>query len=473
MNTILFITAFKDIGRSNWPTHKRTNQDYLNYFMILANNINYNLVVYLEKEFLQEVKNRYNFKENIIFIELNEVDTFYNKYLEEERRVISDKKFQNKIPKERFRKHPETWSAKYTLINHSKINFVRHTKDIYPDYSFYSWIDFGYVRNLNRVPKNLNLDNFPDRIIYQKFDNIPEPRLNAIKMLTIDEAKIAGSAFVIPKTLINRFENLYENKIKLWHENYICDDDQSLVLQLYYENKHLFHLITDKDWFSLYNHLCNIEKQNYLDGEDAVRYILRNKIEGCFVECGVEYGRMEKIWINELKINNEERDIYLYDTFAGLTKPTDKDYAEENNGPTLVYKSHESVLDEWNKKIINSETNGWCYSSLSNVKANIEGSGYNDDKLHYIIGDVCLTLNDYNNIPDKIALLRLDTDWYESSKIELVKLYPRVSSGGIIIFDDYYFWNGQKEATDEYFKEIKENYKFYKVNSQTSAIIKK
>jgi hypothetical protein len=472
MDKILFITAFKDIGRSSWPTHKRTNNDYFNYFLILANNIEYNLVVYLEKNILNELINKYTFKDNIILRELNDVDTFYNKYLDEERRVISDPKFQSKIPKERFRKHPETWSAKYTLINHSKINFVKHAKDNFPDYQFYSWIDFGYIRDKNNVPNNLSTNKFPDRIIYQTFGNIPEPRVNAIQMLKIDEAIIAGSAFIIPKALINRFEELYENKIKLWHEYYICDDDQSLVLQLYYENKSLFHLVTDKDWFSLYKHLQNIQQHNYLDGADAVRYILRNKIEGVFIECGVEYGRMEKIWIEELKNNNEERDIYLFDTFAGLTKPSEKDYADIT-GPSHIYKSYNDVLNEWNNKKINDNINNWCYSSLENVKKNIEGSGYNDNRLHYVVGDVCLTLNDDNNIPDKIALLRLDTDWYESSKFELIKLYPKVSSGGIIIFDDYYFWNGQHEATDEYFSEINEKYTIFKVNQHTAAIIKK
>jgi hypothetical protein len=473
---ILFVTSFKDIGRNNWSVHKRTNEEYINYFLILAQNIEYNLIVYLDEIIKNELLQKYTFNDNIIFIDSNNVDTFYNKYLNEERRVISDVRFQSKIPRERFRNNPETWSAKYTLINHSKINYVKHAKDIYPDYSFYSWIDFGFVKNINNIPKNLSLENFPDRIMYQSFQNISENRLNAIQMLKINDVKIAGSPFVIPKSLIDRFETLYENKINQWHENYICDDDQGLVLQLYYENRHLFHLIIDENWFSLYKHLCTIKQQPFLDGSDAVRYVLRNKIKGAFVECGVEYGRMEKIWIDELRMNSEERDIYLYDTFSGMTVPSAKDYLSDDylcDSMRNQFNHRGSVMNYWNVHKISNTLNEWCYCPLQNVKNNIEGSGYNDSLLHYVVGDVCVTLTNNDNIPNEISILRLDTDWYESSKFELIKLYDKVSDGGIIIFDDYYLWNGQQKATDEYFNEIDKYYNFYKIDSKTAAIIKR
>jgi len=254
MNDILFITAFKDIGRNNWSSHKRTNEDYFNYFLNITNNIDYTLVVYLDDEIQNELLSKYSFGKNIIFDKIKNVDSFYEKYLEEERRVISSPEFQKKLPKHRFRKHPETWSAKYTLINHSKINFVSNAKKNYPDYKFYSWIDFGYVREINSLPKNININKLQEKIIYQVF-KIPQKRLNAIQMLQIDEAVIAGSAFIVANNLVETFENIYENKIKLWHQHYICDDDQSLVLQLYHENKNFFYLIQDNNWFSLYIHL--------------------------------------------------------------------------------------------------------------------------------------------------------------------------------------------------------------------------
>ena len=95
------------------------------------------------------------------------------------------------------------------------------------------------------------------------------------------------------------------------------------------------------------------------------------------------------------------------------------------------------VFQTWNNNIINANTNGWCFTPLEKVQARLRETGYPEEKLHYIVGDVMETLKEKSNIPDKIAILRLDTDWYESSKIELEKLYDNVVKGGLIIFDDY------------------------------------
>ena len=209
-----------------------------------------------------------------------------------------------------------------------------------------------------------------------------------------------------------------------------------------------------------------------MDGKEAIEYIIKNNIEGCLVECGVEYGKMELIWINELQKNNTTRDIFMYDTFGGLTKPGPNDLPCET-GPIHIYKDSNSVLKEWENKKINDNVNGWCYCSLDNIRNNLNITNYPSKFLHYIVGDVCETLENDINIPNKIAILRLDTDWYESSKIELEKLFPNVVKGGIIIFDDYYFWDGQRKATDEYFSKINEDYEFIKVNNQTAAIFKK
>jgi hypothetical protein len=104
----------------------------------------------------------------------------------------------------------------------------------------------------------------------------------------------------------------------------------------------------------------------------------------------------------------------------------------------------------------------------------LRSTGYPENKLHYIVGDVMETLQDKKNIPDKIAILRLDTDWYESSKYELEQLYDNVVSGGVIIFDDYYHWDGQRRATDDFFVSRNISYNFVDIgNDKTAAIIKK
>jgi O-methyltransferase len=96
--------------------------------------------------------------------------------------------------------------------------------------------------------------------------------------------------------------------------------------------------------------------------------------------------------------------------------------------------------------------NDWCYASLDDVKANFRNAGLLDDNIIFVQGDVAVTLEVPNNLPERIATLRLDTDWYESTKKELQILYPRLSVGGVLIIDDYGYWAGAREAVDEYFK---------------------
>jgi hypothetical protein len=210
-----------------------------------------------------------------------------------------------------------------------------------------------------------------------------------------------------------------------------------------------------------------------MDGAEAIKYILENNIGGAIIECGVQAGHIEDLWITELlKQNNTFRDIYMYDTFAGLVKPTEHDYTCENN--TSLKMNADETLVYWKNSIIDDKTNAWCYAPLDYVKNRLNATGYPQDKLHYIVGDVMETLKDKSNIPEKIAILRLDTDWYESSKYELEQMYNNVVPGGVIIFDDYYFWEGQRRATDEFFKSINVTYDFVDIcNEKTAAIIKK
>ena len=129
------------------------------------------------------------------------------------------------------------------------------------------------------------------------------------------------------------------------------------------------------------------------------------------------------------------RKIYLYDTFGGMTKPGNHDGEKEKT--------------EWEKNIVDDQLNNWCYSPLEEVRANMEATGYPKENIVFIKGKVEQTIP--GTLPDKLALLRLDTDWYESTKHELAHLYPLLEAGGILIIDDYGEWQGARKAADEYF----------------------
>jgi len=170
----------------------------------------------------------------------------------------------------------------------------------------------------------------------------------------------------------------------------------------------------------------------------SVKYILKNNIPGDFVECGVWKGGSSMLVALLLKNENVvDRKIYLYDTFAGMTEPGKNDGVEEKI--------------EWEKNKKDDGNNSWCFASYEEVEANMKSTGYPVGNIRLLKGKVEDTIP--GTMPAKIALLRLDTDWYESTKHELTYLFPLLEKSGVLIIDDYGAWQGARKAVDEYLKD--------------------
>jgi hypothetical protein len=166
---------------------------------------------------------------------------------------------------------------------------------------------------------------------------------------------------------------------------------------------------------------------------------VNNGIDGAMVECGVWKGGSSMAMALTLKnLGSENRDLYLYDTFSGMSAPTDVDVSFRGT------KAHETFSDTK----ISEDASDWYLSPLEEVKRNVFSTGYKKEKIHFIEGKVEATIP--KSIPKKIALLRLDTDWYESTKHEINHLFPLLTLNGVLIIDDYGHWEGAKKAIDEY-----------------------
>jgi O-methyltransferase len=189
---------------------------------------------------------------------------------------------------------------------------------------------------------------------------------------------------------------------------------------------------------------------------ESLEYIRINNIEGDFVECGVWKGGNILGMMEYLShYNITDRNIWLYDTFNGMTDPEEEDIDFNNTRAN-------DIID-----------NIRCYSNLEEVKMNLSASNLPKDLLVYVIGDICETLNYQKNIPKKISILRLDTDWYKSTKKEMEILYPRLTNNGVLIVDDYGHWKGSKKAVDDYIEEKKLNLEIEKIDYTGIKIIKK
>lgn len=172
---------------------------------------------------------------------------------------------------------------------------------------------------------------------------------------------------------------------------------------------------------------------------NSINYVFNKNIQGDFVECGVWKGGNLILYnlLNEKK--NLRRNIYGYDTFEGMPLPGKYDFKYDGR----------SAIDLYNQRI--KSNNGWCKSTLDEVEKNISKE-CPDHNINLIKGKVEDTLLIEKNIPEKISILRIDTDFYESTKIELEILFPRLEKDGVLIIDDYGHFKGARKAVDEYFK---------------------
>ena len=196
----------------------------------------------------------------------------------------------------------------------------------------------------------------------------------------------------------------------------------------------------------------------------AVQYVVNNNISGSYVECGVWKGGSCMMIANTLmQLNALSEEIWLYDTFSGMTNPTNEDIEIETNLKGM------ELLDNINKST--DKLNMWAYAPKDIVIKNMESTGFPTDKIKYIQGKVEETLIKHR--PSKIALLRLDTDWYQSTKKELEDLYPLLVNGGVLIIDDYGHFEGAKKAVDEYFKQINQYPLMHRIDYSGRLIIKK
>ena len=174
-----------------------------------------------------------------------------------------------------------------------------------------------------------------------------------------------------------------------------------------------------------------------------VKYIVENKIPGDIVECGVWRGGITQLAaLTMIHLKDTSRKIYLYDTFEGMPKPEDEDLDWDGN----------RALDTWRKFTLKGQKWGFG-GDINSVNQLMLSTKYPKEKIFIIKGKVENTIP--NVIPEKISLLRLDTDFYKSTLHELNHLFPILVLGGILVIDDYGYYLGSRKATDEYFKKNK------------------
>lgn len=196
----------------------------------------------------------------------------------------------------------------------------------------------------------------------------------------------------------------------------------------------------------------------------AVEHVVQHRIPGALMECGVYTGGNVELMIRALQHRGiTDRHVYAFDTFAGMPRPEEIDDRGQGDELKTTWEAHRNAAD-------GDAGSNWMRASLDSVRKRITRLRYPDDRLHFVQGLVENTIP--ATIPDQIAILRLDTDFYSSTKHELEHLYPRLSPGGVLIIDDYGAMPGCRIATDEYATDHATGWFLHRVDAHVRLTIK-
>ena len=180
------------------------------------------------------------------------------------------------------------------------------------------------------------------------------------------------------------------------------------------------------------------------------------------MECGVWRGGIAILMAKRAaEVGLGRRVIHLFDTFEGMSPPTARD-SDKHGNPASMLLAGTRRQDEL--------SNVWAYASHEAVQRNLAAHGVDSRRVRTVVGRVEDTLP--AAAPERIAICRLDTDWYELVAHELTHLYPRLSSGGVLLIDDYGYWQGCRQAVDEYFADCTPGPYFSLLASGSLAAVK-
>ncbi len=247
--SILFISAFKDLGRGDWKGFERSVDKYCTWFKYLIQNP-IRIVLFAEEDVRKKLEQEVGFRHSLPY---EPESTFLGSHLEKEREILQSAKHQNLLLHRK--ENPECWSAEYNLVNHNKVLFVQRAKALYPGYSHYAWIDFGYIRS--------------EQDICEDFDWSPLANLKTIRYSAHREIRpedftmspretcfyapdpFQGSMFICPADLVDWYAETYRQMLNTFHSQWLGDDDQALLYHIYKAHPQNFSFHVCRDWFKL------------------------------------------------------------------------------------------------------------------------------------------------------------------------------------------------------------------------------
>jgi len=272
---VAIVSAFRDIGRGDWNSWKRSTEEYVTYFKNLVYNCWDDLIVYVDKETLPLPWHDFEGWPSIKMMDINSVaNLFSTKYLDVETEIMFCKEYCDIIPswKKDLAQHK---CPIYNLVNHDKVAFLRHTHELFPQYDYLIWVDFGGIRQAETIITHIDASRMiKDKIVYQapeEFD--PNNRELPHPQCSLGPTRMYGSMFIVPVRMLDWFYEVYDKKIRELHDMKIVDHDQNMVYQVCCDHPLAFKCILDGEWFMLLRRYFHHDSGQWDSGEESELFV--------------------------------------------------------------------------------------------------------------------------------------------------------------------------------------------------------
>ena len=375
-NTVLFITAFKSLNREFWTGWERSDDEYLNYFKNLSL-LPIRLICFCEDNIKNILNDKYQFNNTYPY----EPDDTFLKFIDTEKKIMESIEFIN------LTKHisdPNVNKPGYNSVNHNKVWFIKRAKKMFPNYTHYAWIDFGFFR-VSNIPEQLDFNKLGDKIEYCSLDLINiDNLLNPIDALIKikDYPTLCGSSFICPNNLVEWYYDIYYNMVMLYYLNNIVDDDQEIVKQILRIHSDKFKIIIQTNWFTHLN-----------------LYTVPLTIDIVIPTCLKDINTLN-IVIKNAKINiSNIGNIYIICNYNLRNYISEGIFIDEDSFPFNKKNIAEYIFGDIN--IYNNRDCSWLYQQLLKLYSPIIINNISSNVL--IIDSETIFYNNYNPIQNNIA----------------------------------------------------------------------
>lgn len=400
-NSIIFVTAFKDIDRSNWGKFKCTVDTYTSWFGNLCK-MPIRLVCYCEDDVATILDSKFGFKNTYPY---DTADTFF-KYESREKEILESASYKELIA---HRSDPECNKLGYNIVQHNKYSFLERTKRFLPGYSHYAWIDFGYVRDDAHIYSAFDFNKLENKIEIASFRNINVADIVDPVKLCVNPSTnpMQGGVIIIPSKDVEWMLETYSNMVLRYYELNLVDDDQALLLQLYKSNPERFTLYITPRWFDL-----------------LTKYKVNLYIDLVIPTCEKDISTLPLVIKGARKNITGLRNIYVVCNTSIKDKIQDAIFIDEANYPFTIQDVAQIRFN--NKDHTGAARNGpgWYYQQLLKLYsfAVIPGLSIH----HLIIDSETIFYNPYTPVINNIAYYAVSNEVRNNYRTHMKLLLPDI-----------------------------------------------